>query len=361
MSRFICNGLARISEYVPGEQPRDKKYIKLNTNESPFAPSPAVIAAAAKAAEGLNLYSDPEQNELTAVCAKYLGVRSEEVLMTNGSDEILNYAFAAYGDKDAPFVFPSLTYGFYKVFADLYNVPFREIPLKKDLSIDIKDYFDTGANIAIANPNAPTGLLLSVKDIEQIVCKNPSRVVIIDEAYIDFGGKSCVRLINKYDNLLVTRTFSKSFSLAGGRLGMGVASEELIKDLKKVKYSTNPYNVNSMTAAAGIAALKDADYYLSNCRVIAENRDMSGAALKKLGFNVTDSSANFLFVSHPLIGGKDYYLKLKERGILVRHFDKAGASEYVRITVGTAEQMQKLIKATEEILALNGGGKAENI
>lgn len=352
MSKFINERLAAIKEYTPGEQPRDKRYIKLNTNESPFAPSQSVVMAAERAAAGLNLYSDPEQTALTKKCAQYLGVKEDQVLMTNGSDEILNYAFMAYGSKNSPFAFPSLTYGFYKVFADLYGIPFKEIPLRDDFSIDVNDYSGLNVNIAIANPNAPTGLLLSVDEIEKIVCANPAKVVIIDEAYIDFGGQSCVKLVDKYPNLLVTRTFSKSFSLAGGRLGMGVANAEIIKDLKKVKYSTNPYNVNAMTAAAGIAAIDDAKYYLDNCRRIIKNRQYCIEQLVARGFNVVTSHANFVFAAHPLISGKELYLRLKDKGVLVRYLNAATAQNYVRITVGTDSEMTEFLTRTDEILSL---------
>ena len=351
MSRFIRVDLDAVKEYVPGEQPKDMRYVKLNTNESPFPPSPKVTEAVAEAAKTLNLYSDPELTALTAMTAKTYGVDAECLLMTNGSDEILNFAFCAFGSKNAPFVFPSLTYGFYPVFAELYGIPYKKIPLKNDFSIDINDYENVGANIAIANPNAPTGKILSVKDIETILCSNREHVVVIDEAYIDFGGESCMKLITKYDNLLVTRTFSKSFSLAGARLGFGAGDRELIKDLKKIKYSTNPYNVNSVTDAAGRAALEDYEYYMNNCSVIAKNRDFCAEELKKRGFFVTDSKANFLFASHLKLSGREYYLKLKERGVLVRYFGSAGAENFVRITVGTEEQMNTLLYETDKILS----------
>ena len=257
MSRFFSEKYASLMPYTPGEQPKEMKYIKLNTNESPFPPSPNAIAMAAEAASNLQLYSDPESKKLTEAVAKLCGVAPDQVLMTNGSDEILNFAFMAFCDEGTPAAFADITYGFYKVFAQINSLPYRVIPLRKDFTIDIKDYFNIGCTVFIANPNAPTGIALTVEEIEEIVRHNPDNVVVIDEAYVDFGGESCIPLIEKYDNLLVTQTFSKSRSLAGGRLGFGVGSRALIADLNAIKYSTNPYNVNSMTMAAGLGTLAD--------------------------------------------------------------------------------------------------------
>ena len=240
MSRFFSDKYSALTPYTPGEQPKERKYIKLNTNESPFPPSPMAVKMAAKAAESLQLYSDPEQRALTKAVADNLGVDASEILLTNGSDEILNFAFMAFCDREHPAVFADLTYGFYKVFAQLNGVPYEEIPLKEDFGICVDEYMGINKTIFIANPNAPTGILLPVSDIEAIVRSNPDSVVVVDEAYIDFGGESCVPLIKKYDNLLVTRTFSKSRSMAGARLGFGVGCASLIADINTIKYSTNP-------------------------------------------------------------------------------------------------------------------------
>ena len=350
MSRFFSEKYASLTPYTPGEQPKDMKYIKLNTNESPFPPSQKAIAAAAEAAGKLQLYSDPESKVLTDAVAKLCGVAPNQVLMTNGSDEILNFAFMAFCDQSTPAVFADITYGFYKVFAQINNLPYRVIPLQKDFTIDIREYFGCGGTIFIANPNAPTGIALTVGEIEEILKNNPDNVVVIDEAYVDFGGESCIPLIAKYDNLLVTQTFSKSRSMAGARLGFGVGSPSLIADLNAIKYSTNPYNVNSMTAAAGIGTLADEEYTRQNCKTVMENREYATAELKKLGFTTTDSKTNFIFATTPKKDGKEIYLKLKERGILVRHFDKDPIRQYNRITVGTREQMDALIVALSEIL-----------
>ena len=350
MSRFFSQKYARLTPYVPGEQPQDKRYIKLNTNESPFPPSKKAQAYAKEAAAKLQLYPDPDCRELTAAMAKTLGVQPDNVVMTNGSDEALYFATLAYCDEKTPAAFPDITYGFYPVFAALAGVPYREFPVRDDLSVDPADYKTNRYTLFLANPNAPTGLCLPLSDIESILAANPDRVVVVDEAYIDFGGQSAVPLVEKYDNLLVVGTFSKSRSMAGARLGFAVGQKALVADLQTVRYSTNPYNVNRMTMAAGLGALADEDYTKKNCRTIAENRAFAAAELQKLGFTVTNSAANFLFARHAAIGGEELYLKLKEKGVLVRHFKLERIKDYNRITVGTKAQMQALIAAVKEIL-----------
>ncbi|MFA7637201.1 MAG: histidinol-phosphate transaminase [Monoglobales bacterium] len=282
--------------------------------------------------------------------AQNLGADFSEVLVTNGSDEILNFAFMAYCDSTHSAIFPDITYGFYPVFAEINNLPYEKIPLKEDFTIDINDYIGANKTIFIANPNAPTGIALSNSEIEEIVKSNPDNVVVIDEAYVDFGGESAVPLIRKYDNLLVTQTFSKSRSMAGARLGFGVGSAKLIQDLNTLKYSTNPYNINRMTMAAGIGVLADEEYTKSNCNSIIESREYTVGELKRLGFTLTDSLANFVFAKHSAISGKDLYLKLKSRGVLIRHFEIQKICDYNRITVGTMEQMKTLINEIEKVL-----------
>ena len=350
MSKFFSEKFSRLVPYTPGEQPQDMKYIKLNTNESPFPPSQKVAEAVSAESGRLELYSDPECKKLTSTLAKLYGVKPSEVILVNGSDEVLNFAFMAFADERHPLAFADITYGFYPVFANLHRIPYREIPLRDDFSVCADDYIGTNETVVIANPNAPTGKILPLCDIERIVASNPDRVVIVDEAYVDFGGESAVGLIHKYDNLLVTQTFSKSRSMAGARLGFGIGCEQLIADLHTIRYSTNPYNVNRMTEAAGVAALEENDYYMDNCQTIIKNRADTTAALRALGFEVLDSAANFVFARSARIGGEELYLALKKRGILVRHFKKERIKDFNRITVGTAEQMQALITAVKEIL-----------
>ena len=350
MSRFFSHKYDKLTPYTPGEQPRERKYVKLNTNESPFAPSEKVVAKVAEAARNLQLYSDPTCRALHEKLAEVLGVSADEVLCTNGSDEILNFAFMAFCDESHPAAFADITYGFYSVFADLNGVPYEAIPLREDFSIGVEDYIGINKTIFIANPNAPTGIALSTCEIEKILVSNPDNVVVVDEAYVDFGGESCIPLIKKYKNLLVTGTFSKSRSMAGARLGFGVACPELIADLNTIKYSTNPYNVNSMTMAAGIAMLEDEETTKKNCATIMGNREWAAAEMKKLGFLMTDSKTNFLFAMHPEVDGGEIYTKLREHGILVRHFTAPRIAAYNRITVGSREEMEALVSALKQIL-----------
>ena len=350
MSRLLSEKYANLVPYTPGEQPRDQQYIKLNTNENPYPPLPAVAEAAAEAAQRLCLYSDTECTKLRKLLAERLGVSPDELVMTNGSDEVLNFAFMAFCDEHTPAYFADVTYGFYPVFADVNLVPYEEIPLKDDLTVDITDYFQKAGTIFIANPNAPTGAALKRSEIEEILKQNMYNVVVVDEAYVDFGAESCVPLIRKYDNLLVTQTFSKSRSLAGARLGMGIGNPELIRDLNTVRFSLNPYNVNSLTEAAAVACLRQDEYNMKNCERIMETRGWTERALKELGFEMPTSQTNFLFARHPDISGEDLYLELKKRGILIRHFSRERIRDYNRITIGTPEQMETVVKNISEIL-----------
>ena len=354
MSRFLSEKYATLTPYVPGEQPRDTQYVKLNTNESPFPPSPSVVAAAEHEANRLNLYSDPECTELKIAAAKLYGVEPKNVLPVNGSDEILYFAFLAFGDKANPFAFADISYGFYPVYARFCDVPSREIPLKDDFSLDYREYLGIREHVLIANPNAPTGSCLPLWQIEEIVKSNPDRVVIIDEAYVDFGGESCVLLTKKYDNLLAIQTFSKSRSLAGARLGFGIGNEQLIRDLNTVKYSINPYNVNRMTQAAAVAAIEDDAYYQENARTIMTTRAETTKTLQSLGVTVLPSCANFIFAKSDRVSGEELYQKLKARGVLVRHFTKERIKDFCRITIGTREQMQILLTNMQAILTEKG-------
>ncbi len=350
MSRFFSGKYAALTPYTPGEQPQDMQYVKLNTNESPFPPSEKALRAAAEALRPLQLYSDPECRVVREKLAARYGVAPEEVLVTNGSDEALNFCFMAFCDARHGAVFPRISYGFYPVFAQVNGAPYEEIPLKPDFSVDPEDYGGVGKTVFIANPNAPTGMALSPAEIRPILRSNPDCVVVIDEAYVDFGGESCIPLVHEFDNLLVVQTFSKSRSLAGGRLGYVVGNRALIRDLDTLRYSTNPYNVNSATLALGAAILDDEETTRANCAVIIENRAYTTAALRGLGFEVLDSRANFVFARSPAIDGGTLYEKLKSRGVLVRHFSRPEIAQFNRITIGTRAQMDALLAAIEAIL-----------
>ena len=349
MSRFLSEKYNGLKVYTPGEQPKDRTYIKLNTNESPFPPSPYAMRLARIAAGDLQLYCDPDCGALISAAAEKFGIEKDEIIFTNGSDEALWFAFMAFCDNGAGAAFPDITYGFYRVFAGLFNLPYTEIPLKSDLSVDADDYAGINKTVFIANPNAPTGKALPLCDIERIVKSNPSNVVVVDEAYVDFGGQTALPLIKKYDNLLVVRTFSKSRSLAGARLGFGIADSEIIRDLNLLKYSLNPYNINRATLALGIGALNDEEHTAENCKKIISAREYTRAELEKAGFTVLDSRANFLFAAHKSISGKEIYEKLKSKKILVRYFDKDRLRPFVRITIGSMEQMEKLIEEIKNI------------
>ena len=352
MSRFLNSKYTSLETYTPGEQPTDMKYIKLNTNESPYPPSQKVLDAISKEeVSKLNLYSDPTCRALKERLANLYGVGFENVFVSNGSDDILNFSFMAFCEGNKTGVkFPEISYGFYSVYAELHGADYTAIPLKDDFSIDIKDYMGNDATVVIANPNAPTGICLSLCEIEELVKANPDHLVLIDEAYVDFGGESAVELTKKYGNLLVVCTFSKSRSLAGARLGFAIANKEIISDLEKIKYSTNPYNINRLSLIAGEMAMLDNAYYMDNCKKIIETREYTQNKLRELGFSVTDSKANFIFAKSDKIDGKELYLRLKDKGILIRHFDKEKIKDYNRITVGTREEMCALLVAITEIL-----------
>ncbi len=352
MSRFLNSKYRGLVAYTPGEQPTDMQYIKLNTNESPYPPSKGVLDAVnSEEVARLNLYSDPTCKHLKTALAELYGKTSENIFVSNGSDDILNFSFMAFCEGSKRRVrFPEISYGFYSVYAELHGVDYIAVPLREDFSINIDDYCKNDATVVIANPNAPTGLALSGDEIETIVRSNPDQLVLIDEAYVDFGGESAHALTEKYDNLLVIGTFSKSRSLAGARLGFAIGNKELIADLEKIKYSTNPYNINRLTLFAGEAAVRDNQYYMDNCQRIIETREYTQDQLRGLGFYVTDSKANFIFAKSEEIGGEELYLKLKARGILVRHFTKEKIKDFNRITVGTREQMDALLDAVTDIL-----------
>ena len=350
MSRFLKNHYQKLDAYTPGEQPRDMEYIKLNTNESPFPPAPSVVSTLQTVdIENLRLYSDPTCKVLKEKLASLYDVKPENIFVSNGSDDILNFAFMAFPGKKGV-TFPDISYGFYPVYAELHDIPYKKAPLKEDFSLCYEDYLYTDGMVVIANPNAPTGMTIPVWQIEEILKANPDNVVLIDEAYVDFGGESCYRLIDTYENLLVVRTFSKSRCLAGGRLGYAIGAVGLIEDLEKIKYSTNPYSINRLTLTLGEATVDADSYYQQMCSRIAENRQWTAEKLTALGFTVLPSKANFLFAKAPSTEGSKLYQELKRRGVLVRHFTAERIRDYVRITIGTIAQMEVFIKTVEEIL-----------
>ena len=351
MSRFLSSKYETLEPYTPGEQPKTQVLTKLNTNESPYPPAPEVVEAAAKAAASLQLYPDPDCTELRKAIAAVQNVDPAEIICNNGSDETIYFAFLAYCDSGKPAVFPKITYGFYPVFAEITGTEYREIPLRDDFSIDPEDYYDAEGTIFIANPNAPTGIPLSLDQIEDILKHNPDNVVVIDEAYVDFGTESAVPLVSKYDNLLVAQTFSKSRSLAGMRLGYGIGNRDLISDLNALRFSTNPYNLDRIAIAAGIASLEHDEVNREHCRMVMETRSYTVEKLSEMGFEMTDSTANFIFVRHPRIHGSELFGKLRERGVIIRHWDKPELADYNRITIGSREQMDILLSEVADILA----------
>ena len=350
MSRFLSGALRQLVPYVPGEQPHQRRYIKLNTNESPYPPAPGVLRAVGVEAADLRLYPDPEARELKAALAARHHVGPENIFVGNGSDEVLNFAFLAFASDGRGAAFADITYGFYPVFCSLYHIPTRIVPLRENFTLDPEDYYGLGRTIVLANPNAPTGLALGRAQVEEIVKANQDSVVIVDEAYVDFGGESCVELTRRYGNLLVVQTFSKSRSLAGARLGFAVGNRELIADLETIKFSTNPYNVNRLTLRAGAEALAEQRYYDKCCQAIMETRDRTAEQLRGMGFTVLPSRTNFLFVRREGLDGGAIYRGLKDRGVLVRHFDQARIQNFVRVTVGTPEQMNIFLEKLRELL-----------
>lgn len=352
MSRFFRSTFKTLTPYEPGEQPdREEKLIKLNTNENPYPPSPQVLDSfTRKDIENLRLYSDPSCTAFRTAMAKAYGVGADQVLAGNGSDEVLAFAFSAFGEKGA--AFPDLTYGFYKTAARFFDVPFQTVPLREDFSIAVEDYAGIKGMVVIANPNAPTGLHLPLAQVEALLRQDPDRICLIDEAYVDFAGESAAALLPRYDNLLVVGTFSKSRCMAGARLGYAIASKEVTADLDAVRCSVTPYNINSLTLMMGTAAVESAEYYRECCAKICATRDKTARELRALGFTVTESKTNFLFAGrHPKISGGEYFKALRRSGVLVRYFETPRIADWVRISIGTDEEMRYVVEATEKILS----------
>lgn len=350
MSRFYTENLKNLKAYVPGEQPKDFQYIKLNTNEAPYHFEDIVGESVSDTFEKLSRYPDPECTDLTEALSCFYQIDPREIIPGNGSDENLNFIMKAFCDCGHPAIFPDITYGFYHVIADVNLVPWQTVPLRDDLSIAVEDYEGFKGVIFIANPNAPTGMILQRSEIESLLKQDLNRLVVVDEAYGEFGGESCIPLIKNYDNLIVVKTFSKAWGLAGGRLGFAVANRDLICDMNTVRYSLNPYNVNRMTMAAGCALIENATKVLEKVETIIELRERYSEKLTTLGFRMTDSKANFIFAEHPQISGEALYQRLKTEHILVRHFSDDRITNFNRITVGSEEEMDALCIAIEDIL-----------
>ena len=349
MSRFFTPTLAALEPYTPGEQLAVPGLVKLNANENPYPPAPGVAAAVAGTIEGLRLYSDLTEAKLTAAIAARCGVPPQWVLCGNGSDENLLLAIRAFCDQNTPLAFADITYSFYPVLCNLLGVPAHVLPLREDFTLDAAAYDALGETIVLANPNAPTSLLTPVGAIERIVQRNPDHPVIVDEAYIDFAGPgaSCLPLVAKYENLMVVRTFSKSRSLAGARLGFCVAQPGLIADMNRVKFSYSPYNINSMSEAAGAAAMADEAYFQKTVAAICRTRAETTAGLRQRGFTVLDSATNFVFAAHPQHEAAALCGALRQQNVLVRHFTAPRIQNWLRVTIGTPAQMQRFFAALD--------------
>ncbi|MEO1772758.1 histidinol-phosphate transaminase [Candidatus Enterococcus ferrettii] len=345
---FLHSKYAHLVPYTPGEQPKESDFIKLNTNESPYEPAPSVMEAVKAAAHTLNRYSDTAARIVVDPLAKQLGVKADQVILGNGSDEILSFIFQAFTEKGMSF--PDVTYGFYAIYCDMYQAQANVVPLMEDFTLDLSAYDALAGTVIIANPNAPTGLLLSCEEICDFLKRHPDRLLVVDEAYIDFGGQSMIAHIEEFDNLLVVGTFSKSRQLAGARLGYAVGNSQLIGNLNQIKYSVNPYNINAMTQAAGAAVLAEQDYVDQCIKKTIEVRNWSTQELKKRGFEMTDSYCNFLFAKHSEFAGETLFEALREQKILVRWFNQPRTKDYLRISIGTKEQMERLMDAVDRIL-----------
>ena len=357
MSKFWNDKIKEIEPYVPGEQPKDKKYIKLNTNENPYSPSEKVIEKIkSMSLKDLKLYPDPDVSELRKVIAEYFSqkiderITKEQIFVGNGSDEVLALIFMTFFNKGDKVYYPDITYSFYPVYADLFDLKEVKIPLNENFEIEIDKYFGLDGHIIITNPNAPTSIALKLNEIEKIVKNNPTQLIVIDEAYIDFGAESSVKLVNKYDNVLVVQTFSKSRSFAGMRLGYAIGSGNIIEGLNRLKFSFNSYTIDRISIEAGIESFKDDDYFVKTNTKIIETREETVKKLKELGFKVLNSSANFIFISHNKVFAGDLYKQLKDNGILVRYFAKNRIDNYLRVTIGTDEDMEIFIEKLNKLL-----------
>lgn len=345
------DNIRKVVPYTPGEQPKNTDVIKLNTNENPYPPSPkAAEALALLDADTLRLYPDPAALDLVSAIADVYGLAEDEVFVGVGSDDVLAMSFMTFFNSDKPILFPDITYSFYDVWAEMMRIPYKKVPLDENFHIRPENYSVPNGGVVFPNPNAPTGLLLQPDTVEEIVKENPDSIVIVDEAYIDFGGISALPLIHKYGNVLVTQTFSKSRGLAGLRIGFAMGSAPLIKYLNDVKYSFNSYTMNRPAIAAGAAAVRDTEYFKNTCAKIIATRERAENKLRALGFTCDDSSSNFIFVTHESAPAKEIFDYLKSKKIYVRWFNQDRIRNYLRITVGTDEEMDALMEALNEFL-----------
>lgn len=350
MSKYWSKITQSLEPYVPGEQPKDKKYIKLNTNENPYSPSPKAIAAMQAATNSnLRLYPDPTCDELRITIAEYYGLQKEQVFVGNGSDEVLAFSFQAFFNPGEPILFPDITYSFYKVYAALFQIDYQLIPLTEDFSIDVEVFGQKNGGVIIPNPNAPTAKGLSLEAIKTILKNNPDKVVIIDEAYIDFGGQSVVSIIPDYPNLLVIQTLSKSRSLAGLRVGFALGQGDLINGLERIKNSVNSYTLDRLALAGAVEAIKDEEYFQEARLKIINTRERVSRELKAMGFKIIPSQANFIFISHPEYPASVFFQKLREKGILVRYFNQPRIDNYLRVSIGSDQEMDSFLEAIVEI------------
>lgn len=335
--------IRRVEPYVPGEQPKVDNVIKLNTNENPYPPAPkAYEAAKAFDMDKLRLYPDPECSALVHSIAQYYGMDDNEVFTGVGSDDVLAMIFMTFFNSKKPILFPDITYSFYDVWANMLRIPFETKALDDDFQIKKEDYYGENGGVVFPNPNAPTGILMPLSEIEDIIAHNRDVIVVVDEAYIDFGGESALPLIEKYDNLLVVQTFSKSRSLAGMRLGFAMGNEKLIRYINDVKYSFNSYTLNQTALVLGVQAIRDREYFEETCAKVIATREWTKCELKKLGFSFGDSMSNFIFATHERVPAKEIFEALREHNIFVRYFSKPRISNYLRISIGTQQEMERL-------------------
>ncbi len=351
MSFFLLDDYNDMEAYIPGEQPKEGQYIKLNANESSFPPSPKVIEVISSTEiNHMGHYSDPHCMELRKAIGENYGFGPEQIFVGNGADEVLGFCLMSFFRKGMKVCFPDITYDFYRTYAKTYNLDYEQIPLDENLNVDVEDYVNSDRDVILANPNNPTGQAVPVSEIERIVKKNPKRMVIIDEAYVDYGNESCILLVNKYPNLIVVQTFSKSRNLAGGRIGFAISSKEIIEDMNKIKFTFNPFNMSSLAIAAGTAAVNDKEYFKKCVETVIENREWFEDELKHIGFEVMPTTTNFAFARHKNVDAVHICSELKKRHILVRHYNNERINDYIRITIGTREEMTKVLDAITDIL-----------